>query len=75
MGFCLSGVLSEWGYVRVGFRPVGLCPVGLCPSGVLSWIRIALVPDNYLVYIIHQAFCITKCESEKWRVEGEEDRD
>ena len=28
--------------------------------------------DNYLVYIIRQAFCITKCESEKWRVEGVE---
>ena len=28
------------------------------------------MPDNYLVYIIHQAFCITKCESEKCRVEG-----
>ena len=31
MGLCPSGVLSEWGLVRVG-----LCPVGLCLSGVMS---------------------------------------
>ena len=31
MGFCPSGVLSQWGFV-----PVGFCPVGFCPSGVLS---------------------------------------
>ena len=31
MGFCPSGVLSQWGLV-----PVGFCPVGFCPSGVLS---------------------------------------
>ena len=31
VGFCPSGVLSQWGFVLVGF-----CPVGFCPSGVLS---------------------------------------
>ena len=31
MGFCPSGVLSQWGFV-----PVGFCPVEFCPSGVLS---------------------------------------
>ena len=31
VGFCPSGILSQWGFVLVGF-----CPVGFCPSGVLS---------------------------------------
>ena len=31
VGFCSSWVLSQWGFVLVGF-----CTVGFCPSGVLS---------------------------------------
>ena len=34
MGLSPSGVLSEWGLVRVGLCPVGFCPVGLCPFTV-----------------------------------------
>ena len=32
MGFCPSGLLSQWAFVLVGF-----CPVGFCPSGLLSY--------------------------------------
>ena len=32
MGFCPSGVLSQWGFVQWGF-----VLVGFCPSGVLSY--------------------------------------
>ena len=31
VGFCPSGLLSQWAFVLVGF-----CPVGFCPSGLLS---------------------------------------
>ena len=31
MGFCPSGLLSQWAFVLVGF-----CPVGFCPSGLIS---------------------------------------
>ena len=36
MGLCPSGVLSEWGLVRVGLCPVGLCLSGVLSSGVMS---------------------------------------
>ena len=32
VGFCPSGLLSQWAFVLVGF-----CPVGFCPSGLLSY--------------------------------------
>ena len=32
MGFCPSGVLSQYGFVQLGF-----VLVGFCPSGVLSY--------------------------------------
>ena len=31
-----SGVLSEWGFVRMGVCLVGFCPSGVLSSGVLS---------------------------------------
>ena len=31
VGFCPSGLLSQWAFVLVGF-----CSVGFCPSGLLS---------------------------------------
>ena len=31
VGFCPSGLLSQWAFVLLGF-----CPVGFCPSGLLS---------------------------------------
>ena len=30
----ISGLLSQWAFVLVGF-----CPVGFCPSGLLSYTR------------------------------------
>ena len=36
MGLCPSGVLSEWGLVRVELCPVGLCLSGVLSSGVMS---------------------------------------
>ena len=39
MGLCPSGVLSEWGLVRVGLCPVGLCLSGVLSSGVMSVYR------------------------------------
>ena len=41
--FCPVGVLSEWGFVQVGF-----CPMGFCPSGVLSEWGFVLDPVLYV---------------------------
>ena len=42
MGLCPSGVLSEWGLVRVGLCPVGLCLSGVLSSGVMSVYQLVL---------------------------------
>ena len=33
---CSSGVMSEWGFVRVGFGPSGVMSSGVLSSGVMS---------------------------------------
>ena len=38
VGFCPSGLLSQWAFVLLGF-----CPVGFCPSGLLSYTHCLLV--------------------------------
>ena len=51
MGLCPSGVLSEWGLVRVGLCPVGLCLSGVLSSGVMSVYHLVHLPSGPLAWM------------------------
>ena len=49
-GVCLSGVMSEWGFVQVGFGPSGVMSSGVMSEwGFVQWgyVRLPLETDGY----------------------------
>ena len=64
VGFCPSRLLSQWAFVPVGFCPVGYCPVGFCPSRLLS--QWAFVPVGFCPFplYVYALVCVLCVQSE-----------